>query len=132
MGAPESSFWVTSSNIRPLVPSANFVISATMGLIPSYGLAHGHMTGHRCPSKREKVPLTPPIVSAVPFRLLTRISLNTRLLGSAAQTDGPFLQADILAANTCPAAFDLVAAVTSKSTTFHLQHFQIDPLSGET
>jgi hypothetical protein len=33
-------------------------ISAAMGLIPSRGLAHGHMISYRCPSGREKAPLT--------------------------------------------------------------------------
>jgi hypothetical protein len=41
-------------------------ISATMGLIPSRGSPHGHMTGHRCLKWREKVCLTLANLSLVP------------------------------------------------------------------
>jgi hypothetical protein len=51
-------------------------------------------------------------------------SLDTGPVASTAQTDHSLLQTDILTIPSCPRGFDLVAGVTSKSTTSpsHLQH----------
>jgi hypothetical protein len=61
IGTPQSSSWVTSSNIG---------ICATMGLIPSRASAHHHRVDRRCPSKHQKTSVD--VSLNRPFRPLSR------------------------------------------------------------